>query len=1147
MPKIIVSMRKLFVAAVGVLLAAPAMAQGQNAVITGRVQSDQGQPLAGANVLISELNISVATNAAGQYTITVPAARVSDQTVTLRTRAIGYTPAAQPITVRAGSQTLNFDLRRDVARLSEVVITGVATATEQRKLAFTVSRLDSAMMPVAGSSALAQLQGKVPGALIVSNSGRPGAAPAVLLRGPVSLNATGRSQAPLFLLDGVPLQGGLPDLNPDDIDNIEIVKGAAAASLYGARAGSGVINITTKTGRNAEPGIRFGLRTETGRSGLERKFPLAHYTTLQLTPDGSRYCSREALLQSGTPSTSTSQSGLFSNCARYIDWDQEVGRINNNADDFSLPTQPMLGDHGISAAPDFNQLTGMYVWVPWHEYRDPVGQVVTPSTYANTNIDIRGRVNNTAVFASVSNLVQQGAITALPGFVRNSVRANIDQTFSDRIRASLQTFFSQGEDNSAQLDLDGAGSGTPWFTITRAPWVANLKQRDQQGRYVIRHNPLLQGGQNANPIYTNQNNRRTDQSSRFVGGASVNYRPLSWLVLDGMFGYDRAQGQGVQMRDRGYRATNSNPVFSAGFFAEDAFDNAQWNTSLNAAANKTFFGDLDAIFSTRYAYSDRSTFGNFLQGTTLVVPGLVTAASVTADRSIGSTRTNVRDMGFFYGLDLDYKDRYILGGLIRRDGSSLFGAGQRWHTFGRVSGAWLVSDEPWWFARNALSQLKLRAAHGSTGQRPSFAAQYTSFTIGTGGTLNPATLGNPNLKPEINTETEIGIDLEFFNRFALNVTRANSVVDNQILQAQPSVTTGFARQWQNVGEIATRAWEAALTVPIINRGTFNWSTRLIYDQVRSKITRLDIPEFTGDITAGNSFTVFKFREGERIGTVYGFDMVRNCSQLPANFVAQCSNDASNLASEFRPSPDGFIAWFGAGNAATEGITRNLWRSFLPNAQAPWQNRVSWGMPIIQRDTTAACLTRVECQVSFVPLGNGLPKYHWGFSQNIDWRRLSFYSLLDAEVGHKLWNIAYHWSTGDLQSDNADMYGVPVEEAKPIGYFWRRGPSNSPSAFVSTGAGGLYDGLNPHGWSFQDATYIKLREISLNYRVGSIGGLGNWRVGVIGRNVKTWTDWKGFDPESRHATSDFGSAILTPINGFRFPNLRTFTLQLSSSF
>ena len=281
-----------FVAAMllGIVGAVPASAQGQSAAIIGRILTSQGQPLQGANVLIPEMNISVGTNAAGRYSISIPAQRVSGQNATLRIRSIGYKPVTRAITITAGSQTIDFTLLEDVNKLDEVVVTGVATGTAARNVPFAVSHIDTTQMPVVGSNAVQQLQGKIAGANIQAASGRPGAAPAVVLRGPTSINASGRGQGPLYIVDGIVLNGATPDINPNDIENIEVVKGAAAASLYGARAGGGVINITTKSGRTASEGIKLGARTEYGTNDIPHQFDIATNTALPFDPSGQYYC-----------------------------------------------------------------------------------------------------------------------------------------------------------------------------------------------------------------------------------------------------------------------------------------------------------------------------------------------------------------------------------------------------------------------------------------------------------------------------------------------------------------------------------------------------------------------------------------------------------------------------------------------------------------------------------------------------------------------------------------------------------------------------------------------------------------------------------------------------------------------------------------
>src|SRR5215203_5957340 len=570
--------RILSFAAALVIGSAPMVASAQT-VVTGRIVGESGQPLAGAGVRIDELNVSVPTSAAGTFSIAIPAARATGQAVLVRARAIGYKPQTRTINLTSGSQNLVFTLARDATQLSEVVVTGVATATEQIKVPFTVTKLDLASMPVEGANPISQLQGKIPGAMIVSATGRPGASPSVVLRGPVSLNAQGRGQGPLYMLDGVPLQGSLPDINPADIENVEVLKGAAAASLYGARAGSGVINITTKSGKTGAAGIHTGFRTEIGAGDIESRYPLARNTMVSLNSTGQYFCTREVI--GGSP------------CSRYIDWDTEVQRMNNSGEDFSNPSQLFKNDIGIGSAPTdtYNQLTGLYQATAWPLMRDPLNAIVTPSAYTNSNIDMRGKVNNTSFYGSLGNSIQQGAIELLNGYRRNSARLNVDQRFTDKFGANLNTFFSQTTEDGDQFD---DATGGLWFNLSRNPWIVDINAKDALGRYVIRSNALNQGAQNTNPLYAAANNKYVVRGTRFVGGTTMRYTPIDWLNLEGTLGYDRATGVNTQLLDRGYRTTSSNPLTASGFIGTGNGDDAQTTVGLNASATHTFFKDLNA-------------------------------------------------------------------------------------------------------------------------------------------------------------------------------------------------------------------------------------------------------------------------------------------------------------------------------------------------------------------------------------------------------------------------------------------------------------------------------------------------------------------------------------------------------------------------
>jgi hypothetical protein len=123
----------------------------------------------------------------------------------------------------------------------------------------------------------------------------------------------------------------------------------------------------------------------------------------------------------------------------------------------------------------------------------------------------------------------------------------------------------------------------------------------------------------------------------------------------------------------------------------------------------------------------------------------------------------------------------------------------------------------------------------------------------------------------------------------------------------------------------------------------------------------------------------------------------------------------------------------------------------------------------------------------------------------------------------------------------------VESAKPVGYYWRQGPSTAPTAGSTAGIGGFYDVLGPNSYNIQDASYVKLREASVNFRIGAVGGRGDWKIGLIGRNLKTWTDFRGFDPESGNTSGPLNSAALTGVAGYRYPKMRTYTVQLSTAF
>ena len=1120
-------MRWLYRAPLALALSlSPLAAQAQQgpAVITGTVKSEFGDPLENANVYIVELALSVGTNAQGRYTITIPAERARGQLVQLRARAIGYRSIARPLTVSRGNQTFDFALQKDVNRLTELVVTGVTGATEQTKTPFTVARVTSDQMPVPATNPLTQLQGKVAGAQIVAASGRPGAQPSVILRAPTSINASGRTQEPLYVVDGIIINGGLPDLNPEDIESVEVVKGAAAASLYGARAGNGVIQITTKTGKtSSQNSIKFGFRSEIGTGDLERQIQIAQRHGLFTDETGTRLCTTSA----------PTVPGMAFGCYRSVDYAREALAVNETVTDFAntpvgFPIDPGAGSQGA-------QLRNIYQANQWPvQTFDAVNQLFRPQPTTINNLDVTGRYGKTTFFGSVNRLDQQGNVRFLQGFQRNSMRLNVDQQVTDKFSFSANTFFSRSQQDGQNEEN---GGGSVFFRLTRVPPLVDLTRTDSRGRLFIRPNLQGAGLQNENPLYALQNIDRLDQNDRFLIGSTARYTPFTWLDLEANYSFDNSRAIGFQNTDKGFRTTTNNPATNNGNVFRFNTNSQSYNASLNATARWEPMEDLRTRYTLRYIAEEQQFNQVVSQGTQLQLQGVPQIGNTLATTRTGSSfQQTVRGVGYFGSVNAEYKDRYIVDALLRRDGSSLFGSEQRWQTFGRGSLAWRVTEEGWWFLPQ-MNELKLRASYGTAGGRPSFAAQYETFSLNAAGVAVPGVLGNANLRPEIARETEVGADFELFNRLGGNITYARTRVSDQILQPPLPAASGFTSQWVNAGTLQNSAFEVSLNMPIISRRNLNYTARLTYDRIRSEVTELNVPAYNfGNGNVTNSGGLFRIEAGVPYGTMYGRSFVRSCSQLPGAFQSQCGG----AGSAFQRNSDGYIVWVGQGNSLQDGIAKNLWQSTLPATAAPFGVAAAWGHPMIVRDTTLA--TNNPGRVGAI--GQALPTFRWSTSQTLTYKRLTVNGLIDATVGRAVQNQGLAWSLLDFMWGGSDQAGRSTADARPMSYYYRAGPPDN-----AAGIGGLYDVLGPNDFNVEKATFARLREMLISYRVGKVRNVGDWSVSLIGRNLYTWTSYRGFDPEVGVSgnSGQAGSGVLNAFDNFTFPNIRTITLSIGTTF
>ena len=1115
---------KLFAGLFVALFAMPAMLAAQNATFRGVVRSNTGEPIAGASVYLGELSSQGATGEDGRYVLIVPGDRVRGQSLQLRVRAIGFRPSSRPVTLSAGEQVVDFTLAADINRLEEIIVTGVMEGTEQARVPFAVSSVDMSEVPVPSVDPLRLLAGRVPGANITSASGRPGASAAVILRGPTSINAQGRGQGPLYIVDGVIINGNLPDLNPSDIENVEVVKGAAASSLYGARAGNGVIQITTRSGRRAADGMSFNVRGEYGTNDIEGDFPLAQQTALMMDAAGQRFC-----INGGT-----------NICTRTVDWNAEAARINNQPGDNALPPVSFPLDPGATTAAA--ALKNSYQAQLWPGLTfNPVDQAIDQQPFSQFTVDATGRYGQTQVYTSFGTLRQAGAIRYLEGFQRFSGRLNVDQRIADNWQLALRTYYAR----STADGNDQEGGGTAFFRLTRVPAIVNVLATDTLGRLYVRTNLQGGGGQNENPLISLQNQEDVDKRDRFIGGLTLRYSPFTFLDLEANGSYDLQNRAQDFFRDKGYRTTGPSTT-SNGFIRQYASRDQSYNTSLNATLRRSLGRNIQSRWNVRALYERQDFYEREGSGGTLGAVGVPRLNNATTGQVITSTAESTRQVGLFAGANFDFFDgRYIVEGLIRRDGTSLFGSENRWATFGRFSLAWRPSQESWWFGGTALNDLKFRFSRGSAGGRPNFGAQYETFGVTTTGpTL--ANQGNKLLRPEVTVDNEFGADMELFRRVGVQITRAMSETRDQILPVPLPAEKGFGTQWQNAGTLENKTWELAVNLPVISRRNVNWSWRLTYDQTRTMVTALSVPPFNIGATLQATDRIFLVQPGERFGTFYGRNFIRSCALLPAPFNSAANCGGTNT--EFQINDDGYVVWVGAGNSVNDGITRNLWQTNLPASGAanttPWGVGFHWGMPIIQRDSLCAPTGAgsVNCAAQQVALGNALPDWQFSLSSNLQFGRLTMFGLLQGVMGREVWNQGRHWSHLDFITREVDNRDESLANAKPIGYYWRTSTTDG-----STGLGGFYDILGPNSHFVEDASFMKLRELLLSYNVGPVGGFGNWSVSVIGRNLITISDYQGFDPEVGLAGGQASSAAINAVDAFTFPNTRSFTFALSTSF
>jgi TonB-linked SusC/RagA family outer membrane protein len=1024
---------------------APVAAQQspQTGTIVGMVTNGEtGQPMPGVQVFLEETTVGRITQENGRFLLTnIPAGRY-----TVIAQMIGFgTGRSERVVVAAGSSVeVNFVLRVQALSLDELVVTGVTDPIAGVKLPFTVSTVSRQALPVpATHSAIAGLQGKVAGATIHRVSGRPGSGVAVLLRTPTSI---GRNNTPMFVVDGVILSstfgGTTTDLESLDIEKIEVIKGAAAAALYGSRAAAGVVSITTARGTGGPlHQTQIAARSELGQSQLPERIPLSNHHHYVTDAQG------RFLDSQGNIITSRQQ-------ARAVAPDRMLDK-------------PFGGP--------------LY---------DNLRQFFRGGLFATHSVSLAHRTESGNYFLGYSGYDERGAIVTNDGYKRYNLRLNLDHRLADVLAISASAYHSR----SVSDDI----SGTPFWDVLMFTPDINLNARDSLGNYIQQPDPLLNL---ENPIWRQTSRDNETRRARTLLSGSMRYAPSRWLSFDASLSYDRGDRTDQTYVPKGLPVVSSvDNEFTDGQYLLEQRLTDVYNASVSANVMRRI-GDLTARSTVR-GLLERETFTNFTADSRSFWVRDVRRMDIGQDQRTSSYWQEIRANSYFVQTGLDYSGKYIGDFLLRRDGSSLFGPETRWHTYYRASGAWRMAQEPW-FSLPGISEFKLRYSVGTAGGRPSFTDQYETWSISSSGGISKGTLGNRRLRPEHTMEQELGIDIIALSRLQMELTYAKQKTVGQLVAIPQMAASGYSRQWQNAGVIEGKSYEATIQMLVAQRPGFNWSTTLVADRSDSEITdwrRTCYFPATGQ--SGDNMALRCL--GENLTRMWGNRHVRSLDELPA--------DAPR--DQFQVNDDGYVVWVGNGD----------WRN------GDWGTTTTlaginyaWGRPILERDADGS--------VASLAIGEANPRFNVGLMNQIRWGDLMVHTHLHARVGGELYNRTRQRLYQHLRHIDLDQAGKDPERKKPIDYYTD-----------------LYNANNNTAHFVEEATYLKLRELALRYtldrdlldRIG-IGRLSADRVivGLIGRNLLTFTGYSGYDPEV--------GDLFNPQDNFHWPNTRTVTANIEILF